>query len=86
VDLDLCNHITNNNIDVKFVLMLNKIEERLITPCLAFMQIFQLKGYEQFGMHGNIVNFSTNLDLVQNVLSWMPYDDSSLVVCLKRNL
>lgn len=50
------------------------------------MQIFQLKGYEQFGMHGNIVNFSTNLDLVQNVLSWMPYDDSSLVVYLKRKL
>jgi hypothetical protein len=79
VDLDLHNHITNNNFDVKFVLMWNKIEEQLITPCLAFMQFFQLRSYEQFGMHGNIVNFSTNLDLVQNILLWMPYDDSSLV-------
>jgi hypothetical protein len=85
VDLDLRNHIANDNVDVNFFLMLNKIEERLITPCLAFMQIFQLKGYEQFGMHGNIVKFSTNLDLVQNVLSWMSYDDSSLVY-LKRKL
>ncbi len=85
MDLDLRNHIANDNVDVNFFLMLNKIEERLITPCLAFMQIFQLKGYEQFGMHGNIVKFSTNLDLVQNVLSWMSYDDSSLVY-LKRKL
>jgi hypothetical protein len=85
VDLDLRNHIANDNVDVNCFLMLNKIEERLITPCLAFMQIFQLKGYEQFGMHGNIVKFSTNLDLLQNVLSWMSYDDSSLVY-LKRKL
>jgi len=85
VDLDLHNHIANDNVDVNFFLMLNKIEERLITPCLAFMQIFQLKGYEQICMHGNIVKFSTNLDLVQNVLSWMSYDDSSLVY-LKRKL
>ncbi len=86
MDLDLHNRITNNNVDVKFVLMLNKIEEWLITLCLESMQIFQLRGYEQFGMHGNIVTFLTNLDLVQNVLLWMPYDDSSLVVCLKRKL
>lgn len=43
MDLDLRNHITNNNIDVKFVLMLNKIEERLITPCLGIYANFSIE-------------------------------------------
>jgi hypothetical protein len=35
--------------------MLNKIEERLVAPCLAFAQIFQLQGYGQYyGLHGSI--------------------------------
>jgi hypothetical protein len=64
LNMTLREHITNNRSNFKFVPILNKIEEHLITPCFAFTQIFQLKGCGQYGMHGNIVNFPTNLDLV----------------------
>jgi hypothetical protein len=48
--------------------MLNKIEEHLIAPCLAFTQKFQLKGYGPYGIHGSVVNFPKTINLVQNVL------------------
>jgi len=35
-------------------------------------------------MHGNIVNVPTNLNLIQNVLPWMPYDDSSIFFNKKK--
>jgi len=44
------------------------MEEHLIPPCLAFAQIFQLKGDGQYKMHSSIVNVPTNLNLVQTVL------------------
>jgi hypothetical protein len=47
---------------------LNVVEKKLIAPHLAFAQIFQLKGYGQYGLHKNIVNFPTSLDLVQSTL------------------
>jgi hypothetical protein len=66
--MTLHEHITNNQSNFKFVPILNKIEECLIAPRLAFAQIFQLKGYGQYGMHENIINFLSNLDLVQSIL------------------
>jgi hypothetical protein len=41
-------------------------------------QKIQLDGYGQYGMHGNIVNVPINLDLLQNVLPWMSYEDFSI--------
>ncbi len=58
----------------------------MIAPCLAFTQIFQLKGYGQHGTHGTIVNVPTNLDLVQIILFRLLYDDISIEVFLKRKL
>jgi len=58
----------------------------LIAPHFTFTQIFWLKGYGQYGMHGNIVNVPTNLNLVQTILPWMSYDDISIVLFLKRKL
>jgi hypothetical protein len=66
--MTLYQHITNNQLNFKFVLILNKIKECLITPHLAFAQIFQLKGYGQYGMHGSIINVPTNFNLVQILL------------------
>jgi hypothetical protein len=37
-------------------------------------------------MHGNIVNFPTNLDLVQIILPWLLYDDSSIAIFLKKKI
>jgi hypothetical protein len=79
-------HITNNQLNFKFVPILHKIEEHLIALHLAFAQIFQLKGYGQYEMHGSIVNVPKNLDLVQIILPRLPYDDSSILVFLKRKL
>jgi hypothetical protein len=56
--------------------MLNKVEKHLITPQLTFAQNFQLHGYGQYGIHSSIVNVPTNLNLIQNLLSQMSYDDS----------
>jgi hypothetical protein len=53
---------------MKFLLMLNRIKECLITPCLTFAQIFQLQGHEQYGLHGRIVNIPTNLNIIQKKL------------------
>jgi hypothetical protein len=52
-----------------------KIENCLITPSFTFAQFFQLQGYGQYGMHINILNILTNLNLVQNVLFQMLYND-----------
>lgn len=51
---------------MEFALNLNKIEYCLIVPWLAFAQNCQLHGYGQYGMHGNIINVPTNLNLIQN--------------------
>ncbi len=71
---------------MKYDLTLNKIKEHLIAPRFAFAQIFQLRGYEQYGMCGNIVNVPTNLNLMQNILPRMPYDDSSIAIFFNRKL
>jgi hypothetical protein len=85
-NMTLCEHIINNQSNFKFVPILNKIKERLITPCFAFAQIFQVKWYKQYGMHGSIVNVLTNLDLVQTIFPRLPYDDNSIVIFFKRKL
>jgi hypothetical protein len=66
--MTLCEHITNNQSNFKFVPILNKIEEHIIAPCLAFAWIFQLKGYGQYIMHGSIINVPTNLDFDTNYI------------------
>jgi len=58
----------------------------LIAPHLAFAQIFQLKGYGQYEMHGSIVNIPKKLDMVQIILPRLLYDDSSNLVFLKIKL
>ncbi len=67
-NIDLHSDIINNKSLMKFVSMLNKIKESFIASRLAFTQIFQLKGFGQYDMHGNVVNASTNSNLVQKLL------------------
>jgi hypothetical protein len=76
----------NNLPNMNVVSSLNKIGEPLVSPRLAFAQIYQLKGYGQYGIHGSIVNVLVNLDLIQNVLPQLPHDSSIIVVYLKRKL
>jgi hypothetical protein len=57
LDLILQKHIVNNKPNMECFLQLNKIKECLIASCFAFMQIFQLWRYGQYGMHGNIIMY-----------------------------
>ncbi len=56
----------------------------LIATQLAFAQFFHSKIYGQYGMHKNIVNVPTNLNLMEIVLSRMPHDDSSIFRQIKN--
>ncbi len=85
-DSNLQNHIIKIKPNMNFILMLSNIKEHLIAPCFAFAQIFWLQGYEQYRIHESVVNVPTNLNLVQNVLPHMPYDDLSIIMLLKRKL
>jgi hypothetical protein len=67
-NIHLHSHIINNKSSMKFVSMLNKKKESFIVSHLAFTQIFQLKGYGQYDMHGHLVNAPTNLNLMQKLL------------------
>lgn len=77
LNLMLQDYIVIDKSNMEFVVMLNKVERHLIALQLTFAWIFQLHGYGQYGIHGNIVNVPTNLNLIQNVVSQMSYDDSS---------
>jgi hypothetical protein len=68
VDLLLQNHIITHKPIFFIFMMLYKIEEHLIAPHLTFTQIFQLHGYGQYGVHGNIVNVPMNLNIIHIVL------------------
>jgi hypothetical protein len=41
---------------------LYELEERLIVPWQAFAQIWQVEGYGQFKIHGNIINVPANVN------------------------
>jgi hypothetical protein len=58
--------------------MLNKIKKHLIAPHLRIAQIFQLRGYVQYGLHGSIIIVPTNLNIIQIVLLWVPCEDHSI--------
>ncbi len=77
-DLLLRNHIITHKPNMIFFIMLYKIEEHLIAPHLTFTQIFELHGYGQYGLHGNIVNVPMNLNIIHIVLPCYYYYSFSL--------
>jgi hypothetical protein len=64
LNMALCEHITNNQLNFKLVSILNKIEEHFII-CIGFAQIFQPKGCGQHGMCRKFVHFQKKLYLVK---------------------
>jgi hypothetical protein len=86
LDLGLWTHIKFNVPNqMHLVSTLNVVEKWLIAPHLTFAQFFQLKGYGQYGLHGNIVNVPTNLDLVESILPRMPHNDFTTVYFKTKN-
>jgi hypothetical protein len=76
------NIILNNDID--FVKNLNELEKRLVSPCLTFAQIWQLQGYGQYNIKGNIINFPSNINSTQSISPHLPHDETTIGLSLKR--
>jgi hypothetical protein len=68
------------------VLDLHELEERLIPPQQAFAQIWQVEGYGQYKIRGNIINVPTNVNITQSILPRMPNDEATIGIILKRRL
>lgn len=79
------NNISRNSI-ITSVKQLTSLEERLISPRLAFAQIHRLYNYGQYKLHGSIVNVPANIDLTQSILPRLPEDGTTIGVLLKRRL
>lgn len=58
----------------------------MIVAQLAFAQIFQLKGYAQYELQGNIMNVPTNIDMVQRVLAQLSYHGFSIAIKKKKSV
>ena len=75
------------NTTLEFVLTLTHLEERLISPRLAFAQIRQL-GYKksQIGLTGSVINVPSNLDIIQSALPRSVFDTMTITVMIKRKM
>ncbi len=72
------------NNDIDSIKKLNELEERLISPHLTFTQIWQLQGYGQYNIKGNIINVPSNINFTQSILSCLPHDETSIGLSLER--
>ena len=79
------NNIFRNSV-IESVKQLTILEERLISPRLAFAQIHKLYNYGQYKLHGSIINVPANIDQTQSVLPRLPEDGTTIGILLKRRL
>jgi hypothetical protein len=66
------------NDPIDFVKKLNELQEQLISPRLAFVQIWQLQGYGQYCIKGNIINVLTNVNFTQSIFPYLPHDGTTI--------
>ena len=76
------NNIFRSSI-IGFVKQLTSLEERLISPRLAFAQIHRLHNYSQYKLHRSIINVPANIDLIQFMLLRLPEDGTTIGILLK---
>jgi hypothetical protein len=76
------NYISRNKM-ISSVTKLTHLEECLISPWLAFAQIYKLHGYGQYKMKGTIINVLTNINQTELVLPCL-HDEATIGVFLKR--
>ena len=75
-------NIGRNSI-IESVKQLTILEERMISPHLAFAQIHKLHNYGQYKLHGSIINVPANIDQIQSLLPRLPEDQSTIGILLK---
>ncbi len=73
------NKISINKI-ISSIQKLTQLEKHFISPRLAFVQIYELQGYKQYKMHGNVINVLANVDQIQSILSCLPHDIA--IICM----
>jgi hypothetical protein len=70
--------------DIDFVKTINELKEQLVSPGLTFTHIWQLQGYGQYDIKGNIINVPYNINSTQSILPPFPYDETTFGLSLKR--
>jgi hypothetical protein len=68
---------------ISSITKLTHLEKCLVYPRLAFAQIYKLHGYGQYKMKGIVINVPTNINQMQLVLPYLPYDEATIGVFLK---
>ncbi len=53
-------------------------------PCLAFAQIWQLQGHGQYIIKRSIINVPTNVNFTPSILPYLPHNDATIGLSLKR--
>ncbi len=74
------------NNDIDFVKKLNELEKQLVSPHLAFAQIWQLQGYGQYNIKGSIINVPSNINFTQSILPCFLHDEATIGLSLKRQM
>ena len=65
---------------------LTKLDERLISPRIPFMQIKELTRGGQITMHGNLINVPADVNKTVKLLSRNMNDSETIPLKLKRNV
>jgi len=85
--LPVCSKADKMNFPVKpECLNLTPLEERLISPRIAFMQIHELPRGGQLSIHGNVVNVPADVNSVVNTLPRPVNESQTIPIKLKRKL
>jgi hypothetical protein len=74
------------NNDIDSVKKLNELEERLVSPNLTFVQIWQLQGYGQYNIKGSIINVPSNINSTQSILPCLLHHEATIGLSLKRQM
>jgi hypothetical protein len=71
------------NDPIDYVKKLNALEESLVSPCLAFVQIRQFQGCGKYSIKGSIINVSPNVNFTQSILPCLSQDEATIGLLLK---
>jgi hypothetical protein len=73
------NKIFENEI-IPLIQKLTQLEENVVLPRFAFVQIYKIYGY---GQYASVINVPTNVNQTQFILSHVPYDETIIGVFFK---
>ncbi len=71
------------NDPIDYVKKLNALEESLVSPCLAFVQIWQFQGGDKYSIEGSNIDVSPNVNFTQSILPHLSQDEATIGLLLK---